>query len=311
MLGLRSLVDAFDRLPPGVRGATYMIASCAGFACMIALIRHTSKELHPFEIAFFRNLVGLLMMLPLVVRSGPGTLRTGRLSLHLLRAVLGFGSMLCWFWVVSVMPLAEAVALNFTAPLFATLFAMLILKEQVGPRRWAALVIGFVGVMVVLRPGEEAITLPALLAIVSAILVGGSTVSIKTLSGSETPNTIVLYMVLLMTPMSLVPALFVWETPSWNALFWMTLLGLAATFSHLSLARGFAISDASALMPYDFSRLIFVAILGYVFFGETPDVWTWVGGLVIAGSSIYVAHREARRARSAKAAAGATGAQGG
>ena len=113
-----------------------------------------------------------------------------------------------------------------------------------------------------------------------------------------------------MTPMSLVPALFVWETPSWNALMWMGLLGLAGTFSHLSLARGFAIAEASALMPYDFSRLIFVAIIGYFFFSETPDLWTWVGGLVIAGSSIYVAHREARRARTANAAASAAGPQG-
>ena len=311
MVPFRALVEAFNRLSPGVRGPLFMVASCAGFAAMIALIRHTSTELHPFEIAFFRNVVGMLVMLPVLLHAGPGALKTGRFSLHLLRATLGFASMLCWFWTVSVMPLAEAVALNFTAPLFATLFAVLILKEQVGPRRWAALLFGFAGVMVVLRPGAEAVSLPALLAIVSAVLVGGSTVSIKTLSGSETPNTIVLYMVTLMTPMSLIPALFFWETPSWNALFWMALLGLAATFSHLSLARGFAITDASALMPYDFSRLIFVAILGYAFFGETPDLWTWIGGLVIAGSSIYVAHREARRARTARDAAEAAGPQSG
>jgi drug/metabolite transporter (DMT)-like permease len=304
---LRAPVAAFNRLPATVRGPLFMIASCAGFACMIALIRHTAEELHPFEIAFFRNVVGMLVMLPFFLRAGPGSFKTGRFSLHLLRAALGFGSMLCWFWTVSVLPLAEAVALNFTAPLFATLFAVLILKEQVGPRRWGALIIGFVGVMVVLRPGEEAISLPALLAIVSAVLVGGSTVSIKTLSGSETPNTIVLFMVTLMTPMSVLPALLVWQTPSWNALFWSALLGLAATFSHLSLARGFAIAQASALMPYDFSRLIFVAILGYAFFGETPDLWTWIGGLVIAGSSIYVATREARGRRAAAAAGSQSG----
>lgn len=310
MLPFRAIAEAFDRLPPSVRGPMYMIASCFGFACMIALIRTASKEVHPFEVAFFRNIVGVAMMAPMLIRSGPRALSTGRFSLHLVRAALGFASMLCWFYTVSVLPLAEAVALNFTAPLFATLFAVMILKEQVGPRRWGALIFGFIGVMVVLRPGAEAVTLPALLAIVSALLVGGSTISIKTLSGSETPNTIVLFMVLLMTPMSLVPAIFVWETPSWNALVWMILLGLAGTFSHLSLARGFAIAEASALMPYDFSRLIFVAIIGYFFFNETPDIWTWIGGLVIAVSSIYVAHREARRARTAAAAASAAGPHG-
>src|SRR5690606_1810193 len=126
-----NLLRAFESLSPGTRGATLMVLSCAGFAIMMALIRHTSLELHPFQIAFFRNFFGLVVMLPWFLRVGTGALRTGRFSLHLLRAVLGMSSMLCWFWVVSVMPMAEAVALNFTAPLFATLFAVLILKEQV------------------------------------------------------------------------------------------------------------------------------------------------------------------------------------
>ena len=196
MLPFRAIVDGFNGLPPTVRGPIYMIASCAGFACMIALIRTASREVHPFEVAFFRNLVGVIVMMPVLLRTGTGALRTGRLGLHLVRATLGFTSMLCWFWTVSVMPLAEAVALNFTAPLFATLFAVLILKSRSGRAAGARFCSASSGVMVVLRPGAEAVTLPALLAIVSAVLVGGSTVSIKTLSGSETPNTIVLFMVL-------------------------------------------------------------------------------------------------------------------
>jgi len=141
-----------------VRGALYVIAASFFFAAMGALIRLGATELHAFQIAFLRNFFGLLFMLPWLYRDGFAVLKTERLRLYWLRAVLGVITMLTWFWAMTVMPLAEAVSLSFSAPLFVTIGAALILGEYVGARRWSATIVGFLGVMVILRPGINSIS---------------------------------------------------------------------------------------------------------------------------------------------------------
>ena len=261
---------------------------------MSALIRLGSEQLHAFQIAFFRNLFGLLFMVPWLLRTGRTALHTKRIGLYWLRAILGVMTMLAFFWTLTIMPLAEAVSLSFTAPLFVTVGAALILGEQVRLRRWSATLVGFLGTLIILRPGFESVSLPAIVALLAAATMAASVLIIKSLSQTEASNAIVTYMVLMMTPLSLLPALFVWQWPTFWIWLLMIALGGCGTAGHLLFTRAMSTADASLIMPLDFIRLPIVAALGYLLFGQTVDGWTWLGGMIIFGAGVYIAHREAR-----------------
>ncbi|QQP89646.1 DMT family transporter [Skermanella sp. TT6] len=295
-----------SKLSVTVEGALWMVTAAALFSVLNLLIRHASTELHPFQVTFFRNFFSLAFMLPWLMRAGLGGLRTRKWGLYSTRALTGLAAMLTWFYAISVMPLAEAVALNFTTPLFATVGAALFLGEVVRLRRWTATVVGFLGVLVIVRPDADAIDLMAVLVLVSACFSAASALQVKALARTESTTAMVTYMVLFLTPMSLVPALFVWSWPSWGMLVWLVAMGGVATLGHLSLTRAFHMADASAMMPFDYTKLPFAALLGYVMFGETMDLWSWVGAGIIAGSTIYIAQREASLARRERTAAAAS-----
>ena len=282
-----------EHIPPPARGALWMVGSCAGFAALSADIRHLSADLHPSQIVFFRNFFGLVFLLPWVLRGGRAAFRTTRFPLHCLRVVFGLAGMTCFFSALSLMPIAEATALSFTAPLFATLGAALILRETVGGQRWTAILVGFAGTLIVLRPGVETLTLPALLALAGSACIAVSMIVIKSLSRTDSPTTVVLYLGILITPASLIPASFVWTTPPVACWPWIGGLGLFATFAHLALVKAFATADASAVLPFDFSRLVFTALIGFLAFDERPDAWTWIGAAVIFAATLYTAHHHA------------------
>jgi len=283
-----------------------MVMAAALFSVLNLLIRTVSADLHPFQVTFFRNFFSLMFMLPWLMRAGLGGLRTRKWGLYGTRALTGLAAMLTWFYAISIMPLGEAVALSFTTPLFATIGAALFLGEVVRRRRWTATAVGFVGVLVIIRPDADAISLPAALVLVSACFSAASALQVKALTRTESTTTMVTYMVLFLTPMSLVPALFVWTWPGWATLGWLVTLGGVATLGHLALTRAFHLADASALMPLDYTKLPFAALLGYVVLGETMDLWAWVGAGIIAGSTIYIAHREASLAKRSRLAARAS-----
>ncbi len=305
MSSSRSLFLRGSPLSAPLQGAVYMIAAAFLFATMNGAIRllgdgvasEGAGGMHPFQIAFFRNLFALSFMLPWLARNGRAGLRTERLKTHLWRAVIGLSAMLCWFSAVAYLPLAEAVALNFTVPFFATAGAALILGEVVRARRWTATAIGFLGVLIIVRPGFAEITPLMALPVIAAGFMAVSVLFVKSLSRTEAPVTIVLYMNLLLTPLSLGPALFVWRSPTLAELGLGAVIGACAVTAHIFFTRAFARCDASAIMPFDYSRLPFVAAIGYLLFDEVPDAWTWVGAAVIAGAAIYIAQREARVAR--------------
>ncbi len=275
-----------------VRGALWMVGSCVFFAILTGLIRYLSATLDPLEIVFFRNLFGMAAMLPWLMRQGFGGLRTRRLPMHLLRAGLGLTAMTCWFSAVASMNLADAVALSFTAPLFGTVAAVVVLHEVVRARRWSAVLAGFAGAMIILRPGFHEVPPEALLVLLSALVMAVGVTMVKLLSRTESVGAIVFYMVLILTPASLVPALFVWRTPSAEEFGLLVLLGAAATAGHLCMVRAFAIADATAVLPFDFVRLPLIALIGYLAFGQALDIWTGVGAALIIGASVYIAHRE-------------------
>ncbi len=279
-------------------GAAFMLSAGLFFAIMMGIIRHLAHDgVHPFEIAFFRNLFGFAVMLPWVFKVGLGGLKTERYGLYTMRALTGTAAMVAWFWAISILPLTEATALSFTTPFFATILAVPILHEVVRIRRWAAICIGFAGALVILRPGFQTISAEALMVLFSALMMAMSTMCIKLLSRTEPVNAIVVYMTIYLTPLSLIPALFVWVWPTWEQLGWLALLGLVATVAHICLTRAFRHADASAVMPFDFSRLIFASLIGYLLFDQVTDLWTWVGSAIIVGAAIYIAHREAVAAR--------------
>ena len=253
--------------------------------------------MHPFQIAFLRNVFALTFMLPWLLRHGRVGLRTQRLNMHLWRAAVGLVAMLTWFSAIAYLPLAEAVALNFTVPLFATAGAAVFLGEAVRARRWTATAVGFLGVVVILRPGFTEFTPLMTLPVIAAGFMAVSTLLVKSLSRTEAPAAIVTYMNLLLTPLSLLPALFVWRWPTLTELALGVFIGLCAALAHNAFTRAFVQADASAVMPFDYTRLPFVAVVGYLLFAEVPDGWTWVGAAIIAGAAIYIAQRESRVAR--------------
>jgi drug/metabolite transporter (DMT)-like permease len=197
-----------------------------------------------------------------------------------------------WFTSLAIVPLANAVALNFTMPLFIVAGAATILGEKVGLRRWGATAIGFVGMLVILRPGIAVVSPVMVLPVATAALMATSALILKHMSATVRAGTSVLYMNLLMTPLSLVPAAFVWIWPHWEDFFLLAALGFLAMLAHLALARALAAADASAIAPFDYARLPFIALFAFLLFGEVAEIWTWIGAAIIAGSAFYIARRE-------------------
>lgn len=299
-----------DRLSDPVKAGLWVLVSCLCFSTMSAIVVKLGQaqgpdHLHPFEVVFFRNLFSLIPLLPWFLRYGGRGLKSDRKSLFLLRGVIALFSMLTWFYAITLIPLAEATAISFTTPLWATIAAIFVLGEKVRLRRWTALIVGFLGAMIVLQPQSQALDQGMLLMLLSSVFSAASVILVKMLSRTESTTAIVAYMALFLTPTSLVPALFVWSWPSPEQYLWLIGLGIVATLGHLAVTWAYHLTDASALMPYDFTRLIFSAAIGAVFFAQEPRMTTWMGAAVIFTSSAYIAHREAKLAREARSHAAA------
>lgn len=292
---MHALPRYFGQLSAPVRGAVLMIGAAFSFALMAVLIRIASAELHAFEIAFFRNFFGLVVMLPwLLTGDGFRQLATPRFGLYLSRAVLGIAAMLAFFWALTAMPIAEAVALSFTAPLFVTVGAALVLGEVVRARRWSATIIGFAGMLMILRPGVTTLEPAALAALFSAAAMAGSALCIKVLSRTESSQAIITWMALMMTPLALPAALLVWEWPDAMTWFYLALIGGVGTLGHSCLTLAMKTADVSYVMPFDFVRLLAVTFFAWLLFDEVMDAWAWAGASVIFAATLYIVHRESK-----------------
>lgn len=283
-------------LSPTMRGAIFMVIATIGWTGMFIFVRLLVDDYSTFEILFLRNAVALLVLTPLIIRSGSGVLRTEKLWLHILRASLSYLGMLGLYFGISRLPLGDVVALSFTQPLFITILAALILGEAVGMARWRATIIGFLGVLIIVRPGFAEIGVATIAVIVAALLYGASNVCIKMLMRTDTPLQAVIYVNLIMMPLAMVPALFTWTTPGWTDFGLMIGVGLSGTLGVYMLTKSYHAADASAVVPYDFLRLPMTAGCAFILFGEILDIWTWIGAAVIFGSSYALVRVEARRA---------------
>ena len=270
-----------------------MLGAMILFSTMGVFIKLSSSQLHPLEVVFFRNFLALFFLTPWIFKQRATVFKSNRKKLYTLRAVFNVVGMAAGFTALTLIPLAEATALSFTAPLFATLGAALILGEVVRQRRIIAIFFGFIGMLIILRPGIEAISPGALLAIANAITIAITVLIVKKLTTTEKPITIVAYMALLQTPMALIPALFYWEWPSLITWTWLFCLAGAGTIGHLMYTKAIQLAEVSQLQPIDFVRLPIIALFGYIVFAEKPGIWVWIGGAVIFLSTAYVTHREA------------------
>ncbi len=295
-----SLEAAIKRCPLPVQAAIWMMLSGLVFSSMGALIRLIATDLHPFQVAFVRIAVGIPLLVPIIWRQGWRVLRTNQFPAYLLRAFFAITGLLGGFYATAHLPLADSVSVSFTAPLFATLGAAVFLGEVLRARRVAALVIGFVGVLVILRPGQAPLDLAMMAALAAAAASAGSILSVKRLSMTESSTSIVAYLSLLTTPIVLIPALWVWQAPSLAQWAVMISIGIMGTAGQIFVTRAYSLADASMVLPFDYLRLPITAVLAYLIFFETPDVLTFVGAGIIAGSTCYIAWREAQLARRAR-----------
>jgi drug/metabolite transporter (DMT)-like permease len=282
--------------------AALMLASTTFFGLMAVTIRIASASLPTFEIAFFRNSFGLLALLP-VLWLGGASLHTRQLPRYLLRSAIGIGSMLCGYWAIGHLPLSQAISLSYSTPLFVTIAAVFWLGEQVHHRRWAAVIVGFLGVIVIVRPWSSAFSAGSLVAVLAAVLSAVVAIQIKQLSRVDPADTIVFYTYAFWVPLSLLPALFVWQWPHGMAWLWLVLTGLFGTGGQLLWTRALRIGDVSALTPISFMQLPLVAVAGYLLFDESISRWTVAGAVIIFAANAYIARREVLLSRKAATAA--------
>ncbi len=299
MIFLRRISHLFLGLAPTIQAAILMIAGASFVATQNALIRIASADIHTFEIVFFRNFFGLAAMLPVLLRTGSGMLRVSRPGGLVLMSVCHLAGMVCYFLAIAYLPLADVIALSFSKPMFVTLGAALLLSEVVKARRWSAVLLGFLGVLIVLQPGADVISPYALVVLAGTVMGAATSLMIKRLTHTEQVGAIVWYQALIATMLSLPLCLLQWRMPDMIEWSLLIAIGVLGTLSWLSATRALSLIDVSAATPFEFLRLPFAAIIAYALFAEIPKLSTWLGGAVIFAAAIYIAHRE-----SAAAAAG-------
>ena len=276
-----------------------MIAGSVSFAFMAVALRLATAQVSSSEAAFFRSLFGLVFSLPLLYGPGLALLRTRNFHLYIVRSLFGALAMLSGFWALAHLPLAQAVSIAYSTPLFVTIAAVLVLGEVVRLRRWTAVIAGFVGVLIIMRPGAAHFSLDMLVALAGAALAAGSYISIKFLSRTEPPDAVVIYMNLIITPLALIPALWSWTWPDATGWLWLLLTGLLGTLGQFFMTRAYNAGEVSALIPLSFLQLPVVVVGAWLLFDERIDLPTLIGACVIVSSNVYIARREARLARAA------------
>lgn len=282
------LVDRFAALPGPIRAGMWMSLSAMTYAVMISAGRYLAPTVPVFEIAFLRNVFAILFMMPWLMRMGMGAMHTRRIGRHILRGAMSSANTLCLFAAVAYLPVADMSAINFLQPVLGAAIAGLFLGEIAGTRRWLAISMGFVGALLVIRPGFAGFNVGIAFALGSALAGALVSILIKTLVRTDTPDTIAAWLFVTQTLILLVPTLVVWVTPSWGQWGIFAMLGLTSVVLQRAYNRGLQAADVSIAMPFNFTRLIWAALLGWIVFAEFPDVWTWIGGTVIFAASVWL-----------------------
>ena len=295
---MKSLSTAFEAMPATIRGAIWMILGGLSLILLAIVIRGIQDKFDVLQMIFLRSVISLLIILPWALRQKPQEIRTKRLPLHIFRNTIHYLGNVGWFIGVTLVTLADLQALQFTVPLFTILMAMVFLREKVGIHRWIATFIGFLGALIIIRPGFVDLGTGTIAVVLSAIFYAASQTSTKSLSNTDSPNAILFYMSLIFVPVSAIPAFYVWVTPDWSDTIPIILLGVFGYTAHACIIRAFAAADASYVMPFDFLRLPIAAVFGFFLYMEWPEIWVWLGGGIIFASTYYITWREGMIKRS-------------
>jgi drug/metabolite transporter (DMT)-like permease len=288
------------KLSPNLQGALWMLASALVFTANGVLVKALAAGGMPvFQIALARAGFALIAILPFVWMAGRHAFRTSHWGTHAIRAVCGAGAMLCGFFALSRLPLAEVTAINFTTPLFATVLGIVLLGEVVRWRRWTATLVGFAGVLVMLRPVAlftgEGVPLEGFLAALGmAFGIAVAVVMVKRLPKSEHQAIMVFYFCIASLAMAVVPAIQVWQEPTWQQWLLLAGVGVVGASGQSLIIKAYRLGETSFVAPFDYSKILFAVLLGFVFFGEVPDAWALAGAAIIVASTLYIARREHR-----------------
>ena len=278
-------VSAWVSLAPEIRTGILMFSATGTLAGMHTVIRYLSESIHPFEIAFFRSFFGMLVLSPFIFKNGKNAFRTEQPLLNLIRGVASIFAMLSWFYGLSVIELAKATALSFTNTMFGALAAVWFLKERMLLKRWLAVLTGFSGMLIILRPGLIEVSNGSMIVLFSAFCWGIGMVLVKKLTETDGIVSIILWFTLFTTVSTFPFAASVWVWPEPEDYFWLLVMGFLGSIGHLAAVSGFKIADASSVMPMDFIRLVWISLFGFLFFGEIPELWTIIGAAVILSGS--------------------------
>ncbi|CAN5225385.1 DMT family transporter [soil metagenome] len=297
------IVAWFRALPPNIQGAAWLVSGGFIFTSSGVMIRLLSEQIESVQTAFFRAVLSVLMLMPLMLAGRVQPWASKRLVGHFWRTVAGTVSMVLGFYAVSMLPLADATAISFSQPLFSVVVAAVMAGEKVRWRRWTATAAGFAGVLVMVQPGPGSLQLGALVALANAAMVAFSILLVKRLADSETPLMILTQFAIFSTLLLALPAIWVWRWPdAWG---WTLAVGIAssATVGQYFWVQAFKAGEMSAVAPFEYLRLPFAVFVGWLIWGEMPVIWTYVGAAIVIASALYIVHREAVLARERRRAA--------
>lgn len=299
---MSSLTVRWFALSPNLRGILWVGLSSLLFSLLNVFTLMPAEHLNSFVMAFLRYFFGSLFLVPIVLGRGfQRSMFTRRVGLHVFRGAIHTAGMMLWFVGLPLTTLASITALGFTGPIFITVGAALFLGEVVRMRRWIAVLVGFAGAMIIIRPGTGDIGVGALCVLISTPIFSASNLISKALARTDSANTIVIWQNLVIVICAAPVALWFWQTPGWTDLLWFVAAGLCGTLGHLSQQSGYQLADITLLQPIGFTALLWNALLGYFIFSQQPDIWTFVGAAVIFASAMYISHREAVRRAEARA----------
>ncbi|PCJ31404.1 MAG: hypothetical protein COA93_10970, partial [Alphaproteobacteria bacterium] len=273
----------------------YMMGYTIFYAALWACVRHLSGDIHPLVLVFFRTFFGLLTTLPILIRIKLPTFSSGLYPLYILRGVSNIASVAGSYFAIRLLPLADVVAFSYAAPIFAAVLAVFVLKETIGAHRILAISLAFIGVMILVRPGFQDLNAGILAALGAALCFAATLICVKILTRHDSATIVSLMAFIVGMPISFIAALFYWQWPSGAQWIYIVLMGGLAATAHICLAKALSKADLSAIMPIDFSRIIFAAILGITLFGDLLNIWTFLGGGIILASAAYTAHRERKK----------------
>ena len=282
---------------PALRATGWMALAAVSLAVSAMLIRTAGQTLDPFVIVFFRTFLAVVLMAPFLFWPRPVGIVPKRPGLLAFRAVFAFLTMTSWFSALTYLPTGEAVALNFTAPMFTTVLAALFIGERIRAHRITAVLFGLVGVLVILQPGFDTITVFHILPLVAALAMAVGAVSVRRLTRDDHPNVIIFYTSLFVLPLVAPFANYFWRMPEGRE--WLLLIAIAATttLTHQCLTRAFRAAEASFVTGVSFLRLPFSILAAWLVFDEWPEGAIWIGGAIIVAANVYIAHREMRAIR--------------